>query len=618
MPPSPPLTPVQFLTAANLVTAALQLYRQQFKPFFRLSAIAHLWLLLLLLSLAAIFLPGTLLGGDSPLLVLLRIACVGLVVWSGAKYLTLSAALSRLSFHQLLRWAESTQAAARYANKRLWGFWWIGFLTALLLFALAFGVILALSVIVSMVSLVVGGVAMWGGGGALNEAASVVFGIFIVLVGLVLLTAAGLSLLWCVARLFIPEVAYAVEPELRPIEAIGRSWNLTNQNGWRMVGMIFVLFTVLLPLQVIYQVINGALQAGFVFLSPSDSETSSVFLASLVGSYALSLVFNCFMLPVWQATKAIAYYDLRSRREGMGLNSFDSGSASASLDDVLDPTPVDSGTLSPRQAPPPDTVMGLFNRVKLLTPESVELEFMLAGLGSRALALTIDYGIVLTGVLLFWVVWGWLASQLMSYLEGMGANYNQVPLWLLAIGLLVTFIFTTGYFAGFEVLRQGQTPGKRFARIRVIRDDGRPVGVSQAVLRSLLQAIDYFFFLGAFMIFLGKQEKRVGDWVAGTLVIQETRATKQTISLSLQARELAIELPRLTTMTQLQPHHFAVIREYLQRRFLMERQARNQVSLDLARQIRTVIQLETVPENLNSDEFLEAVYLAYQEQFPAY
>ncbi|HEY9657355.1 MAG TPA: RDD family protein, partial [Allocoleopsis sp.] len=485
MPSSIPLTPVQFLTAANLVTAALQLYRQQFKPFFRLSAIAHLWLLLLLLSLAVIFLPGTLLDGESPLLVLLRIVGAGLVVWSGAKYLTLSAALSRLSFHQLLRWAESTQAAARYANKRLWGFWWIGFLTALLLFALAFGVILALSFIVSMASLVVGGFVVWSGGGSLNESASVVFGIFIVLSMLVLLTAAGLSLLWCVARLFIPEVAYAVEPELRPIEAIGRSWNLTNQNGWRMVGMIFVLFTVLLPLQVIYQVINGALQAGFVFLSPSDSETSSVFLASLVGSYALSLVFNCFMLPVWQATKAIAYYDLRIRREGMGLDAFDSSSASSSasgspndlLDDLLDANPVDSGTLSSLQAPPPDSVMGLFNRVKLLTPESVELEFMLAGLGSRALALTIDYGIVLTGVLLFWAGWGWLAYQLMSYLEGTGANYNPVSLWLLAIGLLATFIFTTGYFAGFEVLRQGQTPGKRFARIRVIRDDGRPVGV---------------------------------------------------------------------------------------------------------------------------------------------
>ncbi|MBW4472407.1 MAG: RDD family protein [Stenomitos rutilans HA7619-LM2] len=257
--------------------------------------------------------------------------------------------------------------------------------------------------------------------------------------------------------------------------------------------------------------------------------------------------------------------------------------------------------------------MHFFNRVSLSTPESVELEFTLAGIGNRTLALIIDYHILGALVVVFWVLWGVFTLGLLRYLERSNANYAALPIWLLAIALLINFMLFTGYFTFFEVLWQGQTPGKRFTKIRVIRDSGRPIGLSQAALRSLLRPIDDFCFVGVFFILLGKQEKRLGDWAAGTLVIQEQRGDrKATLTISDRAKQLAIELPKLADLSQLLPDDFAVVRTYLQRRRTMDARARNDLSLSLARQLRTLIGLETIPPDTTAEQFLEAVYEAYQ------
>ncbi|MGA7934220.1 MAG: RDD family protein [Kovacikia sp.] len=259
--------------------------------------------------------------------------------------------------------------------------------------------------------------------------------------------------------------------------------------------------------------------------------------------------------------------------------------------------------------------MRFFNRVSLSTPESVELEFTLAGIGNRTLALLIDYHIM--GLLLFgfWVLWGTFSLGLLSYLSGTNQNYTAVPIWLTAIAVLISFVIFTGYFAFFELAWQGQTPGKRIAKIRVIRDDGKPIGISQVALRSLLRPIDDLLFIGAFFILFGKREKRLGDWAAGTLVIQEQRpGSKETIVISEQAKDLATQLPAMADLSQLLPDDFVVIRTYLERRAAMAPNARKELSLKLARQLRTLIDLEIIPPNTVSDHFLEAVYLAYQQQ----
>ncbi len=259
--------------------------------------------------------------------------------------------------------------------------------------------------------------------------------------------------------------------------------------------------------------------------------------------------------------------------------------------------------------------MRFFNHVSLSTPESVELEFTLAGIGNRTLALVLDYSILGALLVVFWILWGMFSLGLLSYLNSGTFNYASAPIWLLAIALLINFFIFAGYFTFFEVFWQGQTPGKRFTKIRVIRDDGRPIGLSQAALRSLLRPIDDFCFIGVFFILFGKQEKRLGDWAAGTLVIQEQRGDrKATLMISESAKQLAIELPKLAALNQLLPDDFAVVRTYLQRRSTMDARARNDLSLNLARQLRTLIGLETIPPNTTADQFLEAVYEAYQQE----
>jgi uncharacterized RDD family membrane protein YckC len=258
--------------------------------------------------------------------------------------------------------------------------------------------------------------------------------------------------------------------------------------------------------------------------------------------------------------------------------------------------------------------MRFFNRVTLQTPESVELEFTLAGIGNRAYALLIDYlvwGLILIVFLIAWLIF---STQLVDAIGILIGRSEQVWLWLLAIQLLIGFFIYVGYFVFFEALWQGQTPGKRYVKIRVIRDDGRPIGLQQSTLRALLRPVDDFFFLGAFLIALGKREKRLGDWVAGTLVIQEERPiASASFPVSEQAQALANQLQSEADLFRLLPEDFAVIREYLQRSGAMTTQAKAELSRELAHQVKEVIALEKVPK-VSAHLFLEAVYLAYQQQ----
>jgi len=256
--------------------------------------------------------------------------------------------------------------------------------------------------------------------------------------------------------------------------------------------------------------------------------------------------------------------------------------------------------------------MHFLNRITLQTPESVELEFLLAGIGNRSLALLIDY-IVWGSMLFVFTMTVGIFNQLITgiFKQIFGSQAN---LWLSAIALMIFFLIYVGYFVFFEVIWQGQTPGKRYTKIRVIRDDGRRESIQQALLRALLRPFDDLLTIGFFLILLGKQEKRLGDIVAGTLVIQEEYLVAPSFQVSSQGEEFVAELLETANIAQLKPDDFALIREYLQRRKNISPKAKAELSLNLARQTRTIIDLKKLPPGLTADVFLEAVYLAYQKQ----
>jgi uncharacterized RDD family membrane protein YckC len=254
--------------------------------------------------------------------------------------------------------------------------------------------------------------------------------------------------------------------------------------------------------------------------------------------------------------------------------------------------------------------MQFLKRVKSQTPESVELEFILAGVGSRTYALILDY-LIWGGVLfILLIIWALLLTQV---------NWLRSPTispWFQAIQLLILFSVYIGYFVLFETIWRGQTPGKRYVKIRVIRDDGRNVDLRQSILRALLRPIDDILFIGLLLILLTTQEKRLGDLVAGTMVIQEGQVvTDREIVISPAATELATRLSEVGQIVALTPDEFATIRKYLQRYPSLAPAAKQQVSDRLAQRLLEIIKLDDRPQSLDRHLTIEAIYLAYQQQF---
>ncbi len=262
--------------------------------------------------------------------------------------------------------------------------------------------------------------------------------------------------------------------------------------------------------------------------------------------------------------------------------------------------------------------MQLFNTIRIRTPESIELEFTLAGIGNRALALLIDYVALNLSLLSIYFLGAFLIFSLR--LGGALVRFSPSAQWLIALLGLTLFGLYVGYFVGFEAFWQGQTPGKRWVKIRVIRDDAQPIGLFQATLRALMRPVDDILFVGFLFVLLGKREKRVGDWLAGTLVVQaEESGAPARLEFSAAARTLSQELLETAEVSKMRPDDFAVVREYLQRRSQMAAAARMRLCRQLADRVGTILQVESRGyPTAEAERFLEAAYLAYQEQPKVY
>lgn len=165
------------------------------------------------------------------------------------------------------------------------------------------------------------------------------------------------------------------------------------------------------------------------------------------------------------------------------------------------------------------------------TPERVPLAFALASIGNRFLAAAIDHFIQYLSIgIVIWIVIS--ASDFGSGDAGVTGVIDQIgreaPKWMIAIMILILFLLFAGYFVLFEWLWNGQTPGKRLMKLRVIRDDGRPITLWEAVARNLLRVFDAIpgfvlpiYSVGLIVIFLSSRDQRVGDIFAGTVVIRE-------------------------------------------------------------------------------------------------
>lgn len=242
---------------------------------------------------------------------------------------------------------------------------------------------------------------------------------------------------------------------------------------------------------------------------------------------------------------------------------------------------------------------GLPEQLTIETPEQTALQFPLAGIGSRFLAVAYDTILqVLSGMLLTFVL-----SLLGLSLFSQGTSGG---LWFLAALVLFLFFLNFGYFAVFEIIWNGQSPGKRQFHLRVIQDSGRPISVFQAISRNLLRIVDQlpgFYAIGILVSLLSPQNKRLGDYVAGTVVVREGEDLSRTApDWTKEARPstFVFQAARLTA------EEHQLIEAFLERRSFLDSSLRASMAKQISDRIGQ--SLHVPPEQRAGHEaFLEAV-----------
>lgn len=160
-------------------------------------------------------------------------------------------------------------------------------------------------------------------------------------------------------------------------------------------------------------------------------------------------------------------------------------------------------------------------RISIITPDHVELDFEPAGIGSRLLAFIIDQVVLYLSLLALIV--GLFFAGAMTLIPRTRPEVSESV--VLTIVVFLIFLMNWGYFVLFEALQQGQTPGKKWTGIRVVRDNGLPVGWWEAALRNFVRIADIMpppaCFVAGLMILFSKRGKRLGDLLAGTMVVRE-------------------------------------------------------------------------------------------------
>jgi uncharacterized RDD family membrane protein YckC len=157
------------------------------------------------------------------------------------------------------------------------------------------------------------------------------------------------------------------------------------------------------------------------------------------------------------------------------------------------------------------------------TPERVPLHFALASIGNRFIACAIDHTIQVVALIVIVIFFTIIVDA-----SNLGNQLMNAPKWVIALLIILVFVLMSGYFALFEWLWHGQTPGKRWLKLRVIREDGRPISFFEAIVRNLLREFDImpfpFYSVGLISVFSTARDQRVGDLVAGTVVVREREA----------------------------------------------------------------------------------------------
>ncbi len=273
--PSQPIAP---LSIGNVVSTALVLCRSHLKTYLQLALTAYLWFIV--------------------------------PVYGWAKYFAISATLSRLAFRELIGQPESIRDARRYIKPRLWSFFRVAFQVFIYIIGVYLMLSIAFFITVALLALILGFIAGFINNQILN---SMILGIVFILsfIGFIF------GFIWFFSRWIVAEVPLAIESDINGGQSITRSWELTKHSVPRIQGVVVVTFLVTLPILFLTSYIPQIL---LILIEEGTDLFWFVYFISLL----ISLAGGVLVLPFWQVIKAVLYYDLRSRREGLDLQIRDS------------------------------------------------------------------------------------------------------------------------------------------------------------------------------------------------------------------------------------------------------------------------------------------------------
>ncbi len=246
------------------------------------------------------------------------------------------------------------------------------------------------------------------------------------------------------------------------------------------------------------------------------------------------------------------------------------------------------------------------DKLTIETPEQIPLEFPLAGIGSRFLAIALDTLIQAAGFVLVLLFTGLSFSTIMRWSP-------RAQGWTAAIIVLLLFALYSGYYVLFEIFWNGQTPGKRVTRLRVIGDSGRPITVYEAIARNLLRIVDQlpgFYGVGIISVFLSRRNKRVGDIVAGTVVVHEKAMQDLQPDFPLQTQGSSAPIGASTISIE----ELELIERFLQRRYDLDLEVRRKSAEQIAAQLCR--RLGLAPDLAHAEDLLES--LAREKRNNAY
>ena len=165
------------------------------------------------------------------------------------------------------------------------------------------------------------------------------------------------------------------------------------------------------------------------------------------------------------------------------------------------------------------------DQLNIATPEQVDLRFPVAGIGSRFIAILLDTLIQLVvTIVVFAVIYLASPGTVKTRVGTAEPTLDTAAKWMIAAFVLLIFLMNWGYFVLFEAFWHGQTPGKRVMKLRVLKDSGRSITLFESMTRNLVRLVDSmpnFYVIGLIAMLCNRQNKRLGDLAAGTIVVHE-------------------------------------------------------------------------------------------------